>query len=455
MTRKSLLKSPERKSAKYRPAYRYQPVKGEKTLEGKPILNPPPGRGFVELHGKRHYINAPYESGEGWGQYWDLIRQWENNGYKPFPTHVKTGISVNELAAKYLGWFSEQGYTKETIEHCHRAMQFLIDHCGSLSTADFTRHTLKSLQEKLVTDGVNGEPYKRLTINRYINLIKNAFIEGEERGWGIDENLPGQLAKVRALRQGRTTAGEYQERDGVDDAVVEKTLPFMSETVQAMTMVHRVSDMRSQDVCNLRICDIEMNDPDYPDVWFYAPHTHKTQKKGKKLLKAIPPEAQEILAPFIEAKKNDPTAYIFSPRDVLKKHRQKLRESRKTPVQPSQVERAKRAKKRKPKNAPGEKYQVSSYRTAVQRAQERARAAGVDIPEKNWFPHQLRHTSTTEIKDRFGMKAARDMAGHSNSKVTKGYTKTKKERIAKVARKQRRVFSDPNQRQNTLPPVSG
>jgi len=53
------------------------------------------------------------------------------------------------------------------------------------------------------------------------------------------------------------------EREGVPDEVVEATLPFMSETIQAMTMVHRVSDMRSQDVCNLRICDIEMHDPDY------------------------------------------------------------------------------------------------------------------------------------------------------------------------------------------------
>ena len=319
MTRKSLLKSPERKSAKYRPAYRYQPVKGEKTLEGKPILNPPPGRGFVELHGKRHYINAPYESGEGWGQYWDLIRQWENNGYKPFPTHVKTGISVNELAAKYLGWFSEQGYTKETIEHCQRAMQFLIDQCGHLSTAEFTRHTLKSLQEKLEAEGVHGKPYPRESVNRYVRFIVRAFTEGEERGWGVDENLPGQLAKVRPLRQGRTLAPEYQEVDPVEIDVVEATLPFLSEVIRAMVQVHLICSMRSQDVVNLRICDIVTNHPKFPGDWLYVPHEHKTKKQGKDLVKGIPPEAREILAPFIEAKKNDPTAYIFSPRDSIKK----------------------------------------------------------------------------------------------------------------------------------------
>ena len=78
MTRKFLSKSLETKSEKRRPAYRYQPVKGEKTKEGKPLQDSPQGRGFVEFHGKRHYIDAPYQSGEGWCKYWDLIRQWES-----------------------------------------------------------------------------------------------------------------------------------------------------------------------------------------------------------------------------------------------------------------------------------------------------------------------------------------------------------------------------------------
>ena len=394
MTRKSTPK----KSEKYRPAYRYQPAKGEKitrTEEGELILpKSPPGRGFVELHGKRYYIDAPYRSAEGWGQYYDLIRQWENNGHKPFPSHVKTGILVKELATRYQKWFSDQGYSEGSVSHCQRAMQFLVDHCGNLSTADFTRHTLKSLQETLVTDGVNGEPYKRLTVNRYVNFIKSAFTEGEERGWGVDENLPGQLSKVRPLRQGRTLASEYRERYGVDDTVVEKTLPFMSSTIRTMVQIHRICDMRSQDVCNLRLCDIEMNDPDAPDIWFYAPHAHKTQKQGKKLIKAIPPEAQEILQSFIDAKRGTPEAFLFSPKDAMKKHCENRRANRKNPVQPSQVERSKQ-KKNRPKRSPGDRYTSASYRVAVQRAQERAREAGIDIPVKNWYPHQMRHTSMT------------------------------------------------------------
>ena len=213
----------------------------------------------------------------------------------------------------------------------------------------------------------------------------------------------------------------------------------MSETIAAMTMVHLLCSMRSQDVVNLRVCDIEMNDPDYLGIWFYEPHTHKTKKRGKRLLKVIPPEAQEILKPFIEAKRDHSNAYVFSPRDVVKKHREGLRENRKTPLQPSHMARAKRAKKRRPRRAPGDQYTASSYRVAVQRSQERARKAGVDIP--HWFPHQLRHRSATETSDQFGIEAARDMAGHTDSKITKRYAKQKIERMVKVAREQSRIFS--------------
>jgi hypothetical protein len=317
-----------------------------------------------------------------------------------------------------LGWIESRGYSKDYIGHIKIAMQFLIDRCGHLSTADFTRHTLKSLQGEIEERGVNGTPYCRGSVNRYVSFIKKAFEVGEENGWGIDENLPGQLAKVRPLRQGHTKAKEYEPREPVEIETVKATLPFLREPVGAMVMVHLLCCMRSQDVINLRSCDIETNDPKYPGVWWYAPYDHKTKKQGKKLVKVIPPEAQEILRPFLDAKKGNPTAFIFSPRDTVKKHREKLRENRMSKPTPSQIERAQRAKKRKPKHPLGERYTTGSYRTAVQRAQERARKAGVDIP--HWFPHQIRHESVSEIKAQFGMKAARDMAGHSNSKVTKG-----------------------------------
>ena len=400
-----------------------------------------PGRYYVRLNGQRTYLG--YENGTGktpsevTQNYLEAVLKWQKNGCKPIPTHVKSTVSVETIAAKYLGWV-ESRYSKSHTDHCRGAMQFLIDHCGHLSVDDFTRHTLKHLQEKLEQEGVTGRPFARPLINRYVSFIKTAFREAEECGLCSETTVDG-LARVRPLKRGKTTAREYESVDYVEITAVKATLPFMSETIRAMVQVHLLCTMRSQDVCNLRICDIEMNDPKHPGVWWYAPHDHKTKSRGKKLVKVIPAEAQEILRPFLDAKKDNPQAFLFCPKDVIKKYREKLRDNRKSKPTPSQIERAKDAKKRKPKHPLGERYTTGSYRTAVQRAQDRARKAGVDIP--HWFPHQIRHESVSEIRAEFGMKAARDMAGHTSSKVTKGYSHEKLERMAKVARKKKRIFS--------------
>jgi hypothetical protein len=423
-------KSEKRKSEKKLPKLGIQSGHGGK-----------PGRYYVRLNGQRTYLG--YENGTGktpsevTQSYLEAILKWQKNGCKPIPTHSKSSVSVETIAAKYLGWV-ESRYSKSHTEHCRVAMQFLIDHCGHLSVDDFTRHTLKHLQEKLEQEGVTGRPYARPLINRYIGFIKTAFRDAEESGLCSESTVDG-LERVRPLKRGKTTAHEYESVDNVDTEVVKATLPFMSDIIRAMVQVHLLCTMRSQDVINLRTCDIEMNDPKYPGVWWYAPNDHKTKKQGKKLVKVIPPEAQDILRPFLDAKKGNPQAFLFSPKDAVKKHRETLRENRKSKPTPSQIERAHRAKKRKQKYPLGEQYTTGSYRIAVQRAQDRARNAGVDIP--HWFPHQIRHESVSEIKARFGMKAARDMAGHSNSKVTKGYAHEKLERMAKVALKRKRIFS--------------
>ena len=128
----------DKKSTKKYPKYRYQPG-----------LNGKPGRGFVVLNGDRKYLEEEYESAAGWKEYWDTVEQWDSNGRKPLPTHIKSGVSVAEVATKFLGW-AISVYKNQTQQgHCKAVVQFLIDRCGSLSVDDFTRHTLLSLQKEL------------------------------------------------------------------------------------------------------------------------------------------------------------------------------------------------------------------------------------------------------------------------------------------------------------------
>ena len=199
-------KTEKRKSAKKLPKLGLQPGH-----DGRP------GRYYVRLNGQRTYLGHTDGTGEPPSEvterYLEAVLQWEKNGRKALPTHIKTGIPVEELATKFLAWVKSAGYSDGYVEHIRIAMQFLIDQCGHLSTADFTRHTLKALQVELETVGIKShskpdhkpKPYCRESVNRYIRFIINAFTEGEERGWGVDENLPGQLARVRPLRNAGLT----------------------------------------------------------------------------------------------------------------------------------------------------------------------------------------------------------------------------------------------------------
>ena len=111
--------------------------------------NGKPGRYYVRLNGRRTYLG--YENGTGetpsevMQRYLEAVLQWQKNGCTPPPTLVKPGISVEELAIRYLGWVETRGYSKDYIGHIKIAMQFLIDQCGHLSTSDFTRHTLEHI----------------------------------------------------------------------------------------------------------------------------------------------------------------------------------------------------------------------------------------------------------------------------------------------------------------------
>jgi integrase len=141
-------------------------------------------------------------------------------------------------------------------------VQLLIDHFGSESVDNITKHSIIALQEKLVENG-RPRPY----IDRYIGLIKAIFAEGEYRGWGVSEKTADSISRVRNLKKGRTRAPEYADVDAIDDSIIEKTLPFMNDTIRAMVQIQRICCMRGQDVRNLRLHDI---DTDSYEVWIYC-----------------------------------------------------------------------------------------------------------------------------------------------------------------------------------------
>ena len=88
---------------------------------------------------------------------------------------------------------------------------------------------------------------------------------------------------------------------------------------------------------------------------------------------------------------------------------------------------------RKPKRPAGDSYDKDSYNRAVRRAVDKAnegqrkaaQGAGIDATTvalvPRWHANQLRHTTATKLRSRFGLEAARTVLGHADPKITLTY----------------------------------
>ena len=321
------------------------------------------GQAFVELGGRRFYLGV-HGSKASKERYEQKIAEYLANGRKLAPTQTKSGISCKELAVHFLEWcegyYRKNGELTPTYGHCHTAVSVFVEHFGKESVNNFAPLSLDFLQKHWVEKG-----YARLTVNRYVCIIKQMFRHGAKYQW-VDAQVNYALFAVDNLKAGRTKAWEREDVEPVDDETVDRTLPFLPPIIRDMVRVQRLIGGRPQDVRNMRSCDIDQSG----DIWVYRPHTHKTEHHGKKLAKAIGPRAQAILIPYLIDKQDNPTAFLFSPKDTVKFQREEKRRNRRTKVQPSQVCR----KKEKPQRPPAEQYSKGSYSRAIFRACEKAGA---------------------------------------------------------------------------------
>jgi integrase len=223
--------------------------------------------------------------------------------------------------------------------------------------------------------------------------------------------------------------------------LIDPVRDLVSPQVRAMIDLQLLTGARPGELCRMRSCDVDTT----PAVWVYRPESHKTAHHGHRREIFIGPKAQRVLRPLL---KPDLQAYVFSPADAERARAEKLREARKTPVQPSQQRRAERAKRRRRRRAPTDRYDVAAYRRAIARACARAfpppehlaRRKGetanawrarltveqrVELKrwadEHSWHPHQLRHNAATRLRREYGLEAAQVILGHKTLAVTEIY----------------------------------
>lgn len=276
------------------------------------------------------------------------------------------------------------------------------------------------LQNELVEAG-----YSRGTINSRVSRVKRCL-----RWCASRELIPGSVAEsiwtVPGLQKGRTKAVEPEPVTSVAAEVVAATIPFLSPIVAAMVQVQYLCGMRPQDVCAMRLVDIDRSG----DVWIYRPESHKNAWRGKPLIKAIPPEAQALLVPYLT---RPAESYLFSPRESIAWWN--AQRPRTTPVYACELKKRKKkhqlAMKRRGGRPLPSRFSTASYGKSISSAITKANGAGVSIPL--WKPNQLRHSIATKLRKLLGQQAAQAWLGHAKIDTTALYAEVHEQELRQIS----------------------
>jgi integrase len=376
-------------------------------------LHKPTGQAVVTLNGRDFYLGR-HGTPESQSEYDRLLAEWLANGRRfPTPSGAGDDLTINELLLAYLR-FADSYYVKHgkptsepaSIRVTVRPLRRLF---GATLAREFGPLQLKAVRQALIESGLC-----RNEVNKRTGRVARAF------KWAVSEGLVPPsvhhgLQAVPGLRRGRADIRESEPVRPVPEAFVDAIRPHVSRQVWAMVELQRLTGMRPGEVCIMRACDLDTSGR----VWSYRPAVHKTEHHGRARVVHLGPQAQEVLRPWLRA---DLQAYLFSPREAMEERSVARRQSRVTPLTPSQRARRKKAR---PTRSPRDAYDPRSYYHALRSACARA-----EVPA--WHPNQLRHNAATRLRKEFGLDTARAVLGHSSTAVTEVYAELDAEKAAEA-----------------------
>ena len=388
------------------------------------LLHKSSGQARVRVDGKDHYLGE-YGSQESKDRYDRIVAEW-------FAKQGDTSafrLTVDDLCLLFQDWASQHylknGEPTSEAYNIRLAMRYVVAKAGTMRAQEFGPKTLKVVRQAMIDAGC-----VRTSINRMVARIRRMF------KWSVAEELIPvtvyqALCTVPGLEAGRSRAIESEPVKPVAQEIVDAVKPFVSRQVWAMIQLQILTGARPGEVVSMRGTDLTMTGK----VWEYTPVSHKTQHRGRERVIFLGPRAQMIVRQFL---KPNLAAHLFSPADAKIEHFADLRTKRKTPMTPSQRNRTPKAK---PEKSPGERYTVTSYGRAIRNACRKAdRQAHEDQPTKpadrvlvpDWHPHQLRHSSATELRRQFGIESARVILGHSSAVTTELYAEADRKKAKEI-----------------------
>lgn len=356
----------------------------------------PSGLGYCWWQGKRKYFSGtPHGSLES-------IRQYDAFCQEISATMPTSRVTVAILVVRYLEFAAAHYGQTDEYRHLKSACSLLMCFPDLLVSGLSPGHLLQ-LRQKLI-DAALGIT----TINQRIQRIQRIL------RWGVAEGLvPATVWQsclaIDGLRRGRSAAGDPKTIAPVDPAHVLAVLPLLSPVVAAMVSLQRVTGMRTENLLALTPGQIDRRG----QIWIYRPLRHKSSYRGRSLEILLGPEAQRILAPFLDRPGDCP---CFSPKEADDWHRQRRQSSARIPGRQT----------RRQSRRLNPRYSRYSYRTAIRRACQRAGIAP-------WHPHQLRHLVATEIRQQYGLEHAKAYLGHADARVTERYAEIDRSHALDVA----------------------
>lgn len=337
----------------------------------------------------------------------------------PAPTQAESGLTVGELASRYLRHIQETkpNYRGSSLWHGALAASRAVRPIAAMPAAAFGSRALAQVQQQLIDTpmptrrkakaGDEPPPPKhrsRRYINDVIGRVRQMF------NWGVlQELVPDDRVKaleiVPTIVRGQTKARETKKRKPVRPSVVRATLPYLTPEMADLIWFMRLTGCRPSEAARMKLNRIRDRDR---RVWRYVPRKHKTAHHGKQRHIAIGPQAQAIILAHTAGRSDDD--FVFTPQRS---------------VRPRQVrDGVISIEPTKPSPLVGRKFTKDAIRRAVSRAIVKANTArsaegGSLLP--SWTPYQLRYTRTKEARARGGRETARAVAGHSRATMTDHY----------------------------------
>lgn len=378
------------------------------------------GQSICEIAGTTYYLGK-HGSAESLARYAVLVREYQKNGLV-VPQRI-TSASLQEMTVGFAVSIEKvdqcdqpilvkhiadayvqhcEGYYQndpEAIRKAKRVCEDIRSHAGEVEANRFGPVLLREIREKWIKTGAS---------RRYVNSLTNLVIRTFK--WAVGQELVGveihqRLRTIEPLRRGRTTAKEGRTVKPVDLQHVRATAEKLSPVLKAMLRVQVATGMRPSELCSMRPCDIDRSGPE----WLYIPSTHKNINKDKERIVPLVGDARSAVEDYIN---RHPQSFLFSPRESVTWQNAQKRASRRSKVQPSQLDRSKPDARRKP----GECYTKDSYRRALQRA---AKEAGIPV----WTPYEIRHLVGTMVAETLKLENAKALLGHSDLATTQRYSK--------------------------------